>query len=204
MAYSKTWVEGDPDGSQIFVSQLDNAIRDTKVAVRERLERDPAVPLSGIFETNTFDDAPMVVAGSGRFYFGTEATLGTAALQSGRGYFTTDAGTGHPKIYSMEGGGSRQVGYLNRDGSRTMEGTLSVFIAGIQMLLADADGVLVGSDNTNANRAGGYPYIPFVVAAPSVNPPDKAGRVAIAFNTGNNKLYIKLNGGAWLSSAAFT
>src|SRR4051812_1490205 len=118
MAYSKGWVETDPDGAVITVSQLDNAIRDVKIAMRERLELGGgAGSLGGIFDNGTFATAPVTGKGTGRFYADLEANINTFTKLDGRGYFTTDSSaTSHPKVFSMEGAGAREIAYLNRDG----------------------------------------------------------------------------------------
>lgn len=60
MAFVQSWVETDPDGALITVSQLDDHQRIIKVAVRERLEGDPASTHTGIFKTGTFTAAPKI------------------------------------------------------------------------------------------------------------------------------------------------
>lgn len=126
MAFTKAWVETDPDGAVITVSQLDDFERDTRVAVRERLEGDAALLTSGVIETGTFGGTALPKVGAGRFYFTTDANKGTVQLQDGRGLFTSDSGSSHPKIYCMQASGLREVAYVNLDGSRAMVGTLFV------------------------------------------------------------------------------
>lgn len=140
MAYTKNWIETDPVGSAITISQLDNSDRDIKVAVRERLEGDAADALSGVIITFATLAHPKL--GAGRFYCGGSGSLGAAALQDGRGYFTTDAGNSHPKLYSMETAGFREIAYLNRDGSRPF---LSQFTVDIDVTTnqGSVEGVIV-------------------------------------------------------------
>lgn len=128
MAFAESWIETDPDGAAITVSMLDNAIRSAKIAVRERLEGDPANLLSGVIETGTFDDSSIPKEGAGRFHCDEIADIGQYPLQDGRGYFSADAGTSHPKVYSLQGSGAREIAYLNRDGSRNLLGTLVIDI----------------------------------------------------------------------------
>lgn len=58
MAFVETWDETAPDGSAITVSQLDDHQRSHKIAVRERLEGDPADANTGIFQSSSFASAP--------------------------------------------------------------------------------------------------------------------------------------------------
>jgi hypothetical protein len=151
MAFTEEWLEDEPDGAVITISQLDNYIRQTKVAVRERLEGDPADPLTGIFETDSFAEAPVVKAGISRLYFGLEADIGDADLQNGRGYFTTDEGDGHPKLYHLHEDGAIELGYLNRDGSRAMTGRLLV-----NHTVEAVTSVQTGIQVQNIQTAGAY------------------------------------------------
>lgn len=76
MAFSQSWIETDPDGSLIKVSQLDNAVRTKAIALRERLEGDPAVPdLTGLIEPGSFETAPKPRKGAARIYVDTEANI---------------------------------------------------------------------------------------------------------------------------------
>jgi hypothetical protein len=198
MAFSKTWVEAEPDGAVITVSELDNAIRDVKVAVRERMEGDAAAPLTGIFETNTFDDAPMPRLGSGRFYAGAFATLGAVTRQNGRGFFTTDADSNaNPRLFSLEAGGAREIAYLNVNGSRHMEGQLSVFITGALTFRADGNEVILGANNTNVAKTTGYTWLPYVAGAPTGNPGLKAGLLPITIDEAAKRMYFRDGGGTW-------
>lgn len=84
MAFVESWVETDPDGSVITVSLLDDAQRLTKRALRERLEGDPAVLGSGVFDAGTFGTTAMVKKGVARAFTVTNADLTTTYLQDGR------------------------------------------------------------------------------------------------------------------------
>lgn len=53
MPFSKSWLESEPDGAIVTVSELDNWIRDTKIAIRERLE-------DSLFLPGSFANAPVV------------------------------------------------------------------------------------------------------------------------------------------------
>jgi hypothetical protein len=57
MPFSKNWIETEPDGGIVTVSQLDNWIRDTKIAIRERLE-------DYLFEPGSFASGPIITVGS--------------------------------------------------------------------------------------------------------------------------------------------
>jgi hypothetical protein len=126
MAFAEPWIETEPDGAIITVSLLDNYIRQAKIAVRERMEGDSADVLTGLIEPGTWETGPLAKAGSARFFVGPEADVNDAALFSdGRGYFTNGA-AGSPKVFHLSTGGAIQINYLNRDGSRNMEGKLTV------------------------------------------------------------------------------
>jgi len=88
MAFSNAWVETDPDGSVITVSQLDNSDRLIKAAVRERLEGDPAAPdLTGLIEVGSFTSAPKPRKGAARVYVDTQANIlvfGATKREDGR------------------------------------------------------------------------------------------------------------------------
>lgn len=60
MPFSQNWIEGEPDGTITTVSQLDNWIRNTKIAIRERLE-------ASIFAVGTFASGPQLVFRPGVF-----------------------------------------------------------------------------------------------------------------------------------------
>lgn len=126
MAFTEAWDEDAPDGAVITISQLDNFQRKALFAIRERMEGDPANPLTGVVEAGTWPLGPILKAGVGRFAFGTEADVGLAQNQDGRGYFTTDGGVGHPKLFHISTAVDAEIAYLNRDGSRPLLGTLVV------------------------------------------------------------------------------
>lgn len=76
MAFTNAWVEGDPDGNVITVSQLDDSDRLIKAALRERLEGDPAIPnLTGLIEVGSFAAAPKPRKGAARIYVDTQANI---------------------------------------------------------------------------------------------------------------------------------
>lgn len=93
MAFVESWVETDPDGSVITVSLLDDHTRLTKRAVRERLEGDPAVLGSGVFDAGTFGTTAMVKKGVARGFTVTDADLTTTYLQDGRLAVNLDTNT---------------------------------------------------------------------------------------------------------------
>jgi hypothetical protein len=87
MGFVEDWIESDPDGALITGSQLDDWIRQTKRALRERLEGDVTDPMSGIFEIGEFDNSARIRAGTARAYYGTDAAilaLGAAHKFNGR------------------------------------------------------------------------------------------------------------------------
>lgn len=124
MAFTQAWNELVPDGSVIKVSELDDYQRNTKVAIRERLEGDPADDLTGVVDN--FGTASTPKVGSARLHADTEANVGAKTNQDGRGLFTTDAGDAHPKVFHLAGAGDREIAYLNRDGSRPMVGPIDM------------------------------------------------------------------------------
>lgn len=195
MAYSKQWVETEPDGAVITVSQLDNYQRDTKIALRERLELDPTNPLQGIFEAGSFPTGAMPAKGSGRFYAGLVGSISGATLQDGRGYFTTDANAvSNPRLFHMEGAGSREIAYLNRDGSRPLIGDLTVqgnFEATNRIRTLSDGSVLLGNPAVDSPSTAGWPWMPKSGAAPSGVPailqPDY---VPFVYDTVNNRFYV--------------
>lgn len=96
MAFGNAWVETDPDGSVITVSQLDNSDRLIKSAVRERLEGDPAAPdLTGLIEVGSFPAAPKPRKGAARIYVDTQANIlvyGATKREDGRLAIASDTG----------------------------------------------------------------------------------------------------------------
>lgn len=150
MAFTETWVEDEPDGAVITISQLDNYQRQTRVAVRERLEGDPSNDLTGIFETDSFDDAPMPRAGSGRFHHGLAADIGDVSVQNGRGYFTTDDAE-FPKLFHLHADGPVEIAYMPIDGSKPLTGGLIV-----NNTVAAAEDHQAGIIVQNIQTAGSY------------------------------------------------
>ena len=87
MAFGQAWVETDPVGSTTQVLAMDDANRSYKIAVRERLEGDPAVPdLTGLIDVGSFPAAPKPRKGTARAYFDTEANIQafSSQLEDGR------------------------------------------------------------------------------------------------------------------------
>lgn len=108
MAFVESWVETDPDGSVITVSQLDDYDRQAKRAIRERLEGDPANANSGIFESGTFAATAIVRSGTARTYTDTIANIGLYTLQNGRLFIATDTG----RMYHLKGTGAVELQYM--------------------------------------------------------------------------------------------
>lgn len=96
MAFTNSWIETDPDGSIITVSQLDNSDRLIKNATRERLEGDPAAPdLTGLIEVGSFPAAPKPRKGAARVYVDTQANIlayGATKREDGRLAVASDTG----------------------------------------------------------------------------------------------------------------
>ena len=88
MPYTESWTETAPDGSIIPVSQLDDWIRKTKVAIRERLE--DATVDRGLIEAGSWSTGPIPKSGSARAYVATAANIATLPLQDGRIALTSD------------------------------------------------------------------------------------------------------------------
>lgn len=126
MAFTETWDEDAPDGAVITISQLDNFQRQTRVAVRERMEGDPSDDTTGVVETGTWSTGPILKAGAARFAYFEDADLNDQVLKDGRGGFTTDDGDGHPKVYALFEAGPAEIAYLNLDGARPLRGQLTV------------------------------------------------------------------------------
>lgn len=119
MAFTESWVETDPDGSVITVSQLDNFERATKRQVRERLEGDPAnLNLSGVFET--FGTGAVVKKGVARTFTDTIANIGSYPLQDGRLFIATDTG----RVYHLKGSGAIEFQYLPLTGGALTGGII--------------------------------------------------------------------------------
>lgn len=140
MAFAENWVESDPDGSVITVSVLDDWIRKTKVAVRERMEGDAALNLTGLIDSGTWATGPVPKAGSARANAVTAANLGTVPLQDGRMTITTDT----HRLYHMATGGYYELDYLSKAAGGTVSGAL-VLSAGLTGTSASFSGVVTGS-----------------------------------------------------------
>lgn len=123
MAFTESWVETDPDGSVITVSQLDNFERATKRQLRERLEGDPAnLNLSGVFESSGggFASAAVVKKGVARTFTDTIANIGSYPLQDGRLFIATDTG----RVYHLKGSGAIEFQYLPLTGGALTGGII--------------------------------------------------------------------------------
>ena len=139
MAFTESWVETDPDGSVITVSQLDNFERATKRQVRERLEGDPAnLNLSGVFET--FGTGAVVKKGVARAFVDTIANIGSYPLQDGRIFIASDSG----RVYHLKGSGAIEFQYLPIVGG-TLTGDLAISKGA-------ADGGVIIAANAGQNR----------------------------------------------------
>lgn len=135
MGFVTTWVETDPDGSIIHVSELDDWIRIRGTGVRERLEGDPANPdLTGLIEVGSFPAAPTPRMGTARTYVDTSANIlayDLTKVQNGRLALSNDD-LAHPKLYhvGLDALGTSpnvvEIAYLNLDGSRSFTGLLNV------------------------------------------------------------------------------
>lgn len=123
MGFGNVWVETDPDGSVITVSQLDDAIRLGKAATRERLEGDPAVPdLTGLIEVGSWAAAPKPRKGTARVYVDTAANIaafGATKREDGRLAFASDTG----RLYHVATAAVAEIAYLPLSGG-TISGTL--------------------------------------------------------------------------------
>lgn len=122
MTFSKTWDESDPDGDVVRVSGLDDSVRATKAAVRERLEGDPADPYSGIFESGSFSSTARIRKGTGRIHVDTEANIPGLPKIDGALAISSDK----QRLYHLKADGLIEVGYLNLDGSRAMASDLKM------------------------------------------------------------------------------
>lgn len=108
MAFTESWVETDPDGSVITGSLLDDYQRQSKRAIRERLEGDPANPNSGIYESGTFGATSIVRAGTARAYAVTLASVAGLTLQDGRLAITTDT----RQLFHLKATGAVEISYM--------------------------------------------------------------------------------------------
>jgi hypothetical protein len=108
MAFTESWIESDPDGAVITGSLLDDYQRQSKRAIRERLEGDPANPNSGIYEAASFGATAIVRAGTARAYAVTAAGVAALTLQDGRMAITTDT----KRLFHLKATGAVEIGYL--------------------------------------------------------------------------------------------
>lgn len=121
MAFSTAWIESDPDGSVITVSELDDYIRTAKAQIRERLEGDPTVQLSGIFESGSFSTTAQVRKGTARAAVDTAVNMVNYASADGRLFVATDT----KRMYVLQAAGAIELGYLPLSGG-TIAGNLGV------------------------------------------------------------------------------
>jgi hypothetical protein len=115
MAFVEAWVETDPDGAVITGSLLDDYQRQSKRAIRERLEGDASNQLSGIFQAGTFGASSTIRIGTARAAMVTFANLGTLTLADGRLAITSDT----KRLYHLKASGLVEIAYqvLNTDGT---------------------------------------------------------------------------------------
>ena len=120
MAFPDAWVETDPDGAVVFVSQLDDHIHLTKRALRQRLEGDPAVPdLTGLIEVGSWASAPKPRKGTARVYVDTDVNIlafGVTKREDGRLAFATDT----KKLYHVGTAAVIEIGYVPVAGGVTI------------------------------------------------------------------------------------
>lgn len=127
MAFTESWVETDPDGSVITVSQLDDFQRASKRQIRERLEGDPAnLNLSGVYEAGSFAATAIVKKGVARAFVDTAANIGTYPLQDGRLFIASDTG----RMYHLKGTGAVELQYLPISGG-SLTGSLTISKVGL-------------------------------------------------------------------------
>lgn len=156
MAFANAWVESDPNGDVIFVSQLDDSDRLIKGAVRERMEGDPAAPdLTGLIEVGTWTSAPKPRKGAARIYVDTQAnilTFGVTKREDGRLAIASNS----RRLYHVATAGVVEIAYAPTD-TPTFTGVMT---AGSLVLSGDltADDitadelVLTGSLTMNAGQ----------------------------------------------------
>lgn len=123
MTFNKSWDETSPDGDIITVSLLDDSIRDTKYAIRERLEGDPSDPFSGIFERNSFAASSRVRQGTARAF--TSDVAGVAGLPRIDGAIAVTTGADSGRLYHLSASGPVEAAYVNLNGSRPLTGPLN-------------------------------------------------------------------------------
>lgn len=156
MAFQQSWVETDPDGSIITVSQLDDWIRFTKVAMRERLEGDPATPnLTGLIEVGSWTSAPKPRKGAARIYVDTDANIqayDATKREDGRLAWATDTG----KLYHVATAGVVGLtGYLATTGG-AMTGAItwsgaSISVSGGSFTFSATNTNIIGSITVSNN-----------------------------------------------------
>jgi hypothetical protein len=105
MAYIETYDESAPNGAIVKLSGIDDAVRQTKRVIRERLEGDPANPNTGILLTL---NGGVPKPGSARAYVAANAAA-VAALttQDGRLAFAADTG----RLYHLKETGTVEIPY---------------------------------------------------------------------------------------------
>jgi len=160
MAFAQNWVETDPDGSVITVSVLDNWIRFTKIAVRERMEGDATLNLTGLIESGTWSTGPVPKQGSARAWAVTAANLGTVPLQDGRMAITTDT----HRMYHMAGAGYYELDYLSKVAGGTVAGAV-ILSAGLTGTTATFSGNVTAASFTGLPAAAAGTLTGTVLAA---------------------------------------
>jgi hypothetical protein len=151
MAFQNAWVETDPDGNVIFVSQLDDAERTTKKAIRERLEGDPAVPdLTGLIEAGSFTSAPKPRKGAARVYVDTEANIlafGATKREDGRLAVSSDS----KRLFHVATAGVVELDYLPKTGG-SLSGTLTINPGKVIVNQGGADDGILELRSTDVNH----------------------------------------------------
>lgn len=132
MAYVETWDETTPDGATHHGYDVDDISKETKRAIRERMEGD--TNLHGL--VTNFGTACEPKSGMARLFNDLDANKGSAPLQDGRMFIATDT----HKVYSLLTGGIQEIAYLDRDGARAMAGDLDL---GGNKLTNPGDGTVI-------------------------------------------------------------
>lgn len=174
MAFANPWVETDPDGSVITVSQLDNSDRLIKQAVRERLEGDPATPdLTGLLEVGSFTGAPKPRKGAARVYVDTQANIlafGATKREDGRLAVASDTG----RLFHVA---TAAVVAVKLDPSDVISGALSVtqltITTAVSRIIPGATSLSLrdtanGADNLLITNAGLASFRNTVTVTPAV------------------------------------
>jgi hypothetical protein len=178
VAFSESWVETDPDGAIITVSQLDDYQRAAKRQIRERLEGDPANANSGIYEASSFGTTAIVRAGTARLYAVATGGLAALSLQDGRMAVTTDTN----RLYHLKGSGMVEVAYMPIDGTRHFT-ALVTFDAGINVAGAIAGAAIniAGGANIGGPLAASAISATGVVTCANISTgPINAGTIALS------------------------